>query len=274
MKKLFYLAFCLTVAMSLGCVNITYPCITDNSGNGNVNTNTNGKAHLDETSQTGLLANGKMYEQVSFVDQGAGGGQNLTIYEQEETAYQFHSDTYCNPDWTGCPWFTYDYQCGASDCTFYGAGTRLNFNCLLTTASGVCPYTRGGECGRGKPLPSNLNWSTIDAFASMGIEKGNSLEFNVNRGNFNATLQNAQGGIASFPTAGNLVWTLHLGTGRVTLDASNPIYSINARKWASLVEQGFGSGVANLRYGSVSRDFTYQSLSADHIRAALSRLGN
>src|SRR5262245_66462110 len=111
MKKLFYLAFCLTAALSLGCVAIVYPTITDNAGNGDTGTNTNGKAHLIETGQTSSTAGAKRFEHVAFVDQTAGGVQKVTDYDLElaATTSNFHSDTYCNPDWTGCAWFTNNY---------------------------------------------------------------------------------------------------------------------------------------------------------------------
>jgi len=272
MKKLLYLAFCLTVAMSLGCIAITWPCITDNDLESTALVNTNGKAHLFETSQTGTLANGKMYTQASFVDQTAAGDQKLTVYEMEGMPYEFHTDTYCNPDWVGCAWFTYNYPCYPfPPCTFYGPGTSTNFNCLQFSAVGLCNYVRYGECGRGLRMP-NMQWSEIDQLMNSAVEGPNSLTFNINRGNTSVTLQNGSGQLASLGLVGNQELNFNLNGGRATIQAGTS-WAGTHRKMSQLADQGFNKGLATITRNGVSHTLEYSTLGGDHMRNTLMRLG-
>lgn len=272
MKKLLYVAFCLTVAMSLGCIAITWPCITDNDLQSEALVNTNGKAHLFETSQTGLLTGGKMYTHASFVDQTAGGMQKLTVYEMEGMPYQFHTDTYCNPDWTGCAWFTYDYACYPFPaCTFYGPGAKLNLNCFLTSAVGLCNYVRYGECGRSLRMP-NMQWSEIDQLMNSAVENGNILTFNINRGNTSVTFQNGTGQLASWGLVGNQELNLDLNHGRATIQAGTS-YANSMRKLSQIVDQGFQNGLMTITRNGVSKSLQVQFFSGTHMRESLNRLG-
>src|SRR5262245_53978348 len=149
MGKLLYPAFVLTIALSLGCVAINYPLITDNAGSGSFVVDTNGKAYIFKGGGGSQVVGGKRFEHIVFVDQTASGDHSLTAYELELAANtsNFHSDTYCNPDWAGCAWFTNHYTPPGS-CTFYGPGSNLNFNCLKISVFGLCFSSRPGECGR------------------------------------------------------------------------------------------------------------------------------
>lgn len=270
MKKLFYLAFCLTAALSLGCVTIVYPTITDNDGSGVSVVNTNGKAHIIESSQTSSSVGGKRFEHVAFVDQAAGGSQKLTDYDLELAAgsSNFHSDTYCNPDWTGCAWFTNNYT-PPGDCTFYGAGSKLNLNCLQFSVLGVCFSSRPGECGRAVRTVKNLRGSEISSLIGMGVENGTNLTFNFNANTAHITLQNPQGSVSTMKLAGNTEATLNLNKGLLKVDMSSPTYAVNVRKLASLIDSGFKTGSAQLTYGNVTRTVNYGLLSGDVYRKML-----
>src|SRR5262245_51647446 len=108
MRQILYAGFCVCFFLTPGCVAISWPCITDSGGNGRFTVNTNGKAHIIECVQSSLTNAGRRFERVSFVDQSGSGYQTVTAYDVEVAAHtsNFHSDTYCNPDWTGCAWFT------------------------------------------------------------------------------------------------------------------------------------------------------------------------
>jgi hypothetical protein len=276
MKKLFYLAFCLTAALSLGCVAITYPTITDNDGNGTTVENTNGKAHLIETAQTSATAGGKRYEHVAFVDQGPGNNQTVTDYDLELAAStsNFHSDTYCNPDWTGCAWFTNNYTPPAS-CTFYGPGSSINFNCLKISVVGLCFSSRPGECGRALNTRGmkHLQPSEISDLINMGVEGPNSLRYNLNAANTRITLQNPSGSVTSFRPAGNTELTWNLAKGTMSLDMSSPMYAVNIRKLASVSDSGFRSGSMELTFGNVTRDLSYSLVNGDKYRQILANRG-
>jgi hypothetical protein len=276
MKKLLYLAFCLTAALSLGCVTIVYPTITDNAGNGQFVTNTNGKAHLIETSQSGGIVGAKAYEHVAFVDQAANGSQKITDYDMEINAAtsNFHSDTYCNPDWTGCAWFTNNYTPPGS-CTFYGPGANFNLNCLQFSVLGVCFSSRPGECGRSLETRGmkHLQASEIANLINMGIEGSNTLRYNLNAANTHITLQNPQGSVTSLRLAGNTEVTMNLAKGFMNMDMSSPMHAVNIRKVASLVDNGFKHGTASISFGNVTRQINYGMVNGDSYRKLLLNRG-
>lgn len=276
MKKLFYLAFCLTAALSLGCVTIVYPTVTDNAGNGQFVTNTNGKAHLVETSQSGAIVGAKAYEHVAFLDQSAGGSQKITDYDAEINANtsNFHSDTYCNPDWTGCAWFTNNYTPPGS-CTFYGPGASFNLNCLQFSVLGLCFSSRPGECGRSLNTAGmkHLQASEIADLINMGVEGQNTLRFNVNAGNTRITLQNPQGSITALRLQGNTELTLNLQKGFMRIDGSSPTYALNILGAASKFDNGFKHGTAQISFGNVTRTINYAAVSGDVYRKLLLNRG-
>jgi len=274
MKKLFYLAFCLTVVLSLGCATITYPTITDNDGNGVTVTNTNGKAHLVETAQTSQIVGGRRWEFISFVDQAAGGSQKLTAYNLELAAStsNFHSDTYCNPDWTGCAWFTNDYVPPAP-CSFYTAGTHINFQCLQASPLGICFSSRPGECGRAIRSVRNLGASEITSILNMGVEQGPNLTFSINSGSTNLVLQNGVGSITNFKFIGNTEAVWNLNKGLVSLNAGTPNWASQMRQAANLFDGGFKEGTAQLTFGGVTRNINYAALKGDVYRQTLLRTG-
>jgi hypothetical protein len=276
MKKLFYLAICVVAVASLGCATIVYPTITDNDGNGAATINTNGKSHLIETAQTSATVGGKRFEHVTFIDQAAGGSQKLTVYDLELAAgtSNFHSDTYCNPDWTGCAWMTNNYTPPGS-CTFYTSGTSFNFNCLNFSVLGLCFSSRPGECGRALNTRGmkNLQASEIGTLIGMGIEGPNTLRYNLNAANTRITLQNPTGSVTSLRLAGNTEVSLNIKKGLATVDAGNPLYAVTIRKAASLSDNGFKNGTAELSYGNITRTINYGMLSGDVYRKLLLNRG-
>jgi len=276
MKKLFYLAFCLAAVMSIGCVTIVYPTVTDNDGFGQFVTNTNGKAHLIETGQTGGIVGAKAYEHVAFLDQSASGSHKITDYDLEINAAtsNFHSDTYCNPDWTGCAWFTNNYTPPGS-CTFYGPGASFNLNCLNFSVLGVCFSSRPGECGRALQTRGmkHLQASEIADLISMGVEGQNTLTYNLNASNTRISLVNPQGSMTSVRMAGTTAVEMNLSNGSVRLDMSSPMYAVNIRKIAGLVDNGFKNGSAQVTVGNVSRTINYAMLNGDVYRKLLLNRG-
>jgi len=261
MKKLFYLAFCAAVLMSLGCATISYPVITDDYFWTTVNTN--GKAHVMETTQVGLGIGGKYYEQMSFVDQAASGYQHISVIEQQ-IAYMagyvnFHSDTYCNPDWNGCAWYTNDYM-PITDCTFYGPNSRINWACFKTSAYGLCYIGRTAECGRGLGIPKDLRGSEIVSLIGAGIENGHNMIYNINNNTTRLVLQNPQGAMTTFKFAGNTELNVNLRKGTMLIDGNSPNWAVNVRKMASLFDAGFQTGTAQLTIGGVTRDFQFAGL--------------
>lgn len=265
MKKLFYLAFCAAVLMSLGCAMISYPVITDDYAWTIVNTN--GKAHVMETTQVGLGIGGKWYEHISFVDQGWDGYQHISVIEQQ-MAYidylyspNFHSDTYCNPDWNGCAWYTNDYM-PITDCTFYGPNSKINWACFKTSAYGLCYIGRTAECGRGLGLPKDLTGSEIVSLIGAGIQSGHNMIWNVNNNTTRLVLQNPQGAMTTFKFAGNTELNVNMKKGTMLIDGNSPNYAVNVRKLASLFDAGFQTGTAELTFAGVTRTFPYAGLAA------------
>jgi len=164
MRKYIFLAFVLLIALNLGCVlvTITYPTMSDNTGTSGPipSVNTQGKAHIVETSQTiDTTPNGDNAELVTFIDQDSKGIHHLSSYQIISTgdpATHFHSDTYCNPDWSGCSFLTETYDSAlvtpgniAAICNWASLGTRFNFNCVDIGFTGLCTTYRNQECGRG-----------------------------------------------------------------------------------------------------------------------------
>lgn len=271
MKKLLYAAFCLTVAISLGCIALTYPTITDNDGSGVAVVNTNGKAHLIESSQTSQTLPGGRFEHVSFVDQGPGANQKLTSYELELGAVpNFHSDTYCNPDWTGCAWVTNDYDPATVPCSFSVA--RLNLNCLEISAVGVCFGYRPGECGRSMKSPAGLSASDLRTFLESGVELSpHLLEYTISPVNTSIDLTDPVGNTKSFNFSGSYQATLNLNRGMVNVDLSSIVHEQNLLMLANIADTSFANGTAHISFNGIPRDVEYGLLPGDHYRTVARR---
>ncbi|MGH2359590.1 MAG: hypothetical protein ACRDGM_03485 [bacterium] len=265
MKKLFYLACCLTVALSLGCVAITYPTITDNDGGGSTVTNTNGKAHLIETTQTSQTVDGRRFELVSFVDQTAGGNQKLTSYQLELAAStsNFHSDTYCNPDWTGCAWLTNSYDPDTVPCTFSTPGVRLNLNCLSVSAIGLCFGSRPGECGRSVEKTS-MTPADIQTILANGVPQGNhTLIYNLSNANGSVQLVDGSGNIMNPAFRGVVQAKINLSKNLLSFEQNSALRAQNMLTVANIAGSSFQSGSANITAFGVSKSVRYSLLDRD-----------
>lgn len=268
-----WMAVCVGAIVSFGCTVISYPLITDNDGRGAFTVNTNGKAFI-ESKGVSAMVGGKEYEALNFIDQGVGGAQKLTTYELELAAGQLHGDTYCNPDWSGCAFWSIDYPAGASTCSFYGPGARMNLNCLNMTIFGGCLFYRSGECGRGSlKSPRGIQASDLASLIEMGIEGRNSLTFNLNAANTRIRLLSPAGSVTDLRLMGNLPVRVDLPSGQIVVDASSPNWASTLRKVATLSDNGFRNGMVEVTYGNVTRQFSYALLRGDTYRDILLRRG-
>ena len=113
MKKSFVaLAAVAIYLLSIGCAQVDYPCITDElqagDANGTVFVDTQGKAHIAEFVQFGvILGDGSVHEITNFLNQKTSPivQSDLTNYDHSapsEAEFVFHSDQYCNDDAEGC----------------------------------------------------------------------------------------------------------------------------------------------------------------------------
>ena len=90
MKKLIYVAFCLVLAMGVGCAITNYDVITDNdqgSGSGAPNSvvNTNGKAKITPSAQIATSYSDGNDELFSMIDQKGDGTATITTYNNFST---------------------------------------------------------------------------------------------------------------------------------------------------------------------------------------------
>lgn len=201
MRKLFYTAFCVVLAMGVGCALTDYGIITDNdqvtnaSGGGPATVNTNGKAHVRETSQWAWTFGGGAggEEWIDFVDQNSNGDQVISTYINgtlpgvgggqvgNNSGPVFHDDEYCNPDWNGCAVWTAQNPVVGDVSVFDGT---YNPACHLIGSLSVLVSSpvRGTECGRGDGMfNSDLN----DMFKrAQMVMMGTAGQLNGNNGIF------------------------------------------------------------------------------------------
>lgn len=195
MRKLFYIGFCLTLVMGVGCAITDYALITDNdqtnnnsgaSTTGSNVVNTNGKAHIMETSQWAFsFGGGTLEEWIAFVDQDGNGDRVISTYGNNNArgGPSFHDDDYCNPDWNGCAaWTAQDPEVGDAD-PFDGS---QNVNCTLGGSFSILVGSgRLSECGRvGFDGMSVLEKAQLTAQLTPGFHMGDEvLVANFNAGN-------------------------------------------------------------------------------------------
>lgn len=261
MKKLFYLGFCVALVAGFGCAVTDYPLITDNNQTRNdmpagvgYTVNTNGKAHIIEGIYAGIaLITPDGYHQVLwFVDQKANGDQTLFTYDNFSTGYPiFHSDLYCNPDWTGCALLTadnpvvndnpldykYDIHCKGANTLYY-----------ITIM-----YTRYGECGRAKANLADriatLNMGRLGR--SMGVD---GLFYDLNNHNTTITLNNNAGFVTSLPVTADA--TVFQGQGRNWVDMSNPLVASMGRAYADfLANHATSKTTVTLTYNGIAMNW-------------------
>ena len=270
------LSLCVVSFLSMGCALVSYPLITDNAGDGPFVVNTNAKAHVPTSSQTATEVGGRWYQNVDFVDQSTNGSHRVTTYQVEYALgpdLNFIGDDYCDPWWTGCAAWTYEYVPPA-DCTFTDPGFRLNESCLLFPVFGICFSSRPGECGKGSlRMPRGLQPSDLAALLGMGVEGPGTVTFSLNAANTRIDLISPQGSVGSLRLAGNQEVTLDLRHGRSIFNLSSPNAATTVRKIANLSDNGFRSGIVQITYGNVTRRFPYAALRGDLYRDLLARHG-
>lgn len=272
MKKLFYLGFCLVLAMGVGCAITNYDLIVDNNqvkqqkgagpvcdtlglygyfGHCGFVVNTSGKAHIIEGSQAATGWPDGYDEIINFVDQKANGDRVLTTYDNFSADFPiFHSDVYCNPDWQGCAVTTsQDPQVGDASIFDYS----LNAHCFGARSLSLLlsTYRFYGECGR-----------SIDQFAaglSMLEKQGNSYYILLTPANTNALLRSMSDGTT---TAVGLNFDIpvtisgNIGNAFVKFNASNPLVSALANQLNQVVSQ-HGSGFnTTVQVNGLSKNFS------------------
>jgi hypothetical protein len=239
MRKLSYLGFCLVLALGVGCAVTDYPVITDNDqlGPGGAQpggfiVNTNGKAHIiEQTSAAWLYGDGHHEEGIAFVDQNSAGDQTITNYINFSLPGDatFHDDTYCNPDWNGCAFWTADNPVTGDVNVFDGTH---NLACFQGRAGwGVkVSASRSAECGR-----TDMNLADQINFYAMG-QLGNhegmeGLFYILNRQTSNAWIN---GQAFSFPSTSVF---LSPGSRRAVISLDSPVWSSTMRRLDALVGQ-------------------------------------
>jgi hypothetical protein len=136
-----------------GCAVTDYGVITDNdqvrAGQDNPGeiVNTNGKAHHYECSSIATIWPDGTDELFSFVDQQADGTSTITTYNNFSTGDEptFHSDLYCNTDWSGCAIFTAPDD---NDVNLFDGTTNTNCSGARSLSLLLSTGRYYGECGR------------------------------------------------------------------------------------------------------------------------------
>lgn len=222
MRKLFYLGFCLVLAMGVGCAITNYGIIVDNDqGNGSSQdvVNTNGKAHILESSQIATIWSDGTDEIFTHIDQASDGTAVLTNYNNFSSgSIIFHDDTYCNPDWNGCSIFTAPDNNDAN--IFDGS---FNTNCSGARSLSVLLSTGRyyGECGRGNTsLADRMAFMNLGQLVNMMGMEG--LAYTATAQNTTILASNA-GGSQILPFAGAIPVTFFANDRLGVVDFTNPL---------------------------------------------------
>lgn len=254
MKKLFYIGFCLVLAMGLGCAITDYDVITDNDqvkngGSGVVNTN--GKAKITPSAQIATTYSDGTDELFSMVDQKSDGTGTITTYNNFSSGSDpiFHDDLYCNPDWNGCSIFTAPDN---NDGNLFDGSA--NNNCSGARSLSVLLSTSRyyGECGRARV---DMN-DRLTVLNSGQVNAWGGLAYNLNRGNFGVRLQKEGAQIVNVPVFGNIAATITMDGGRrAHLDLQNSMISNSIDAIHSTVaSHGAGAYTIYLDYMGVTVD--------------------
>jgi hypothetical protein len=213
MKKLFYMGFCLVLAMGIGCAATNYPVIID--GYTGAIENTNGKALIIPSSQVATLWSDGADNLFWMVDQKANGDQTITTYNYYTTdGTNFIDFDYCSPDWTGCAIYTAPNPVVGDVDIFDGTP---NYNCdgARSYSVRVSFGARYTECGRG--IMDRLN-----ATQTMTELNGN-LIANLSRANTQIIV-----GDQNLSMVGVIPIELNLeGNGTLAIYADSPLMSRN-----------------------------------------------
>lgn len=267
MRKLFYLGFCLALAMGFGCAVTDYALMTGEDGV----ISTNGKA-LIAFEQGIAIGDGTYWHNFyNMVDQKANGNRTLTTYDNMSSyadGSSFWDYFYCTPDRNGCSiWTADDPEVGDVD-PYDGS---WNQNCrgatLLKTLVASDRYY--GECGRAAiPVADRLNLLSAGALINEFT-----LGYNVNAGNTSLILDNNAGVRSLVPLLGNV--NVQLSTFKasgLSIDASNPLVGSSMR-WVADWTDTYGTGATKMTviYNGVVKEFGVRLLS-DNLNAGANRL--
>jgi hypothetical protein len=213
MRKLFYMGFCLVLAMGVGCAITDYGVIIDKY-TGEIE-NTNGKAMIMPASQVATIWSDGADCLFTMVDQKANGDQVLTTYNHYTTDGSYFQDfDYCHPDWTGCAIYTAPNPVMGDVDIFDGTA---NYNCsgARSYSVRVALYGRYTECGR-------TTMDRLGATQTMSEVNGK-LIANAHRGNTTILI-----GDHVLPTVGVVPVELELGGNpTLALFLDNPLVSRN-----------------------------------------------
>ena len=268
MRKLFYLAFCVVLAMGVGCAITAYDTITDNDqGNGGSSgtINTSGKAHIIEGIQIATIWSDGNDELFTMVNQSSNGDRSLTTYNNFSTSAgpTFHDDLYCNPDWNGCSVFTAPDPAGG---LFDGTP---NFNCSGARSLQVLLSTGRyyGECGRMRlPLADRLNLLNL---GRIGVKYGKEgLFYDLTRNSFSLWLDNNSGIRTMVPITGSAQLFASPDDSTGAVDLTNSLLAPMGRYIANWVEQNSTEvTTAETCYMGVCWSYQIDTLGSDRILA-------
>lgn len=267
MRKLFYLGFCLVLAMGVGCAITDYELMSD-SYSGEI-INTNGKADIIPSSQVATIWPDGADNLFSMVDQKADGDRTITTYNFFTTdGTYFFDTTYCSPDWTGCAiWTAPDPEVGDVD-SFDGA---WNQNCAGSRSLGYLVATTRyyGECGRA----SMSVQERMQLFDAGTLLDDFTLAYNLNAGNTSLFFDNNSGVKSLIPFLGNIGVELNIrGNREMTIRVDNPLFSNTMNAAADWVDTyGTGMTTVTLSFNGIEKNFSTKILS-DSMRRNSNRL--
>ena len=273
MKKLIYVAFCLVLAMGVGCAITDYDVITDNDQGsqsdpaGSV-VNTNGKAKITPSAQIATSYSDGNDELFSMINQKADGTASITTYNNFSTGSGaiFHDDLYCNPDWNGCSIFT-----AADDNDGNLFDGSINGNCSGARSLSLLLSTSRyyGECGRsglGNKMDLASKMDLINTFELGKIGSRQALIKYLTPVNTNFFLQK-DGQQINMPFFGGYQMSI-LPNRSVHIDATNSLNQRNYDTAATIVNQ-YGPGQYNvtIEIEGISATWQVSPLSPERIKS-------
>jgi hypothetical protein len=270
MRKLFYVGFCLVLALGVGCAITDYPVIQD-SYSGEI-INSNGKARIAVTGQIATIWPDGTDNLFSMVDQKANGDQTLTTYNYYVTGYPeespFFDLLYCTPDWTGCAIWTAPNPVMGDVDPFDG---QWNQNCLGSRSLySLLSTTRYyGECGRAA-------WSVQDRmsiFDAGTLINDFTLAYNLSAGNTSIFFDNNSGVKSLIPFLGNVGVELDIrGKRQISVNIDNPLFGNTLKAAADWADRyGTGMTTVSVSFNGVEHNWDVR-LRPDSIRGGANRL--
>jgi hypothetical protein len=266
-RTIAYGSFLVAIAIGSGCAITDYGIIHDNDqvraggpGGGPI-VNTNGPAHHYESSQVATFWPDGTDELINFVDQKADGTATLTTYRNYNRGFEgptFHTDLYCNTDWSGCSVFTAPDD---NDGNLFDG--RTNINCPATRNLSILLSTGRyyGECGRQRAKFSIDQRVTALNSAVMAQRHGRSgLLWRSSPNGTTLRARNAATGLTHFiPLFGaRLEYFVDEGGRLATLGLDHPMLGTAFTNLASMLQGPLNSEAltVTLEHNGVTADFT------------------